>query len=376
MGELVIKAAIEKGATVVVVISQFITLSYMGFVFKCDSDHGKFVGEVSEDGRFLSVTGNNTTVFNERDPTNMDWAGAEAKYVVESTEVFTTTDKALSLTKGSAKKVTITDHSADAPMAVMGVNYKKYAQSPQVVSHTSCTAITGLKTTTHAATKTQNLVDSQSRQSWREGRGAARNIFPSSSESTTAVGRLFPSSFGSITEEANWTWTFPNGTSVFPFESVLDIMVKTPIGPVVIVNDMDSDHDQVGLSRAATVCAVTCLFKEFQLSASFESLIETVPGIKKSLLKLDKKAVDFEEQKQNLEEDTPYRERFEVVQKLLTNQKEGVSSKNNAEEIMDCVAQTSLYVIISAGYVSDHAIGTRNAMESQQYLKRPQVSKK
>ena len=153
-------------------------------------------------------------------------------------------------------------------------------------------------------------------------------------------------------------------------------MVKTPIGPVVIVNDMDSDHDQVGLSRAATVCAVTCLFKEFQLSASFESLIETVPGIKKSLLKLDKKAVDFEEQKQNLEEDTPYRERFEVVQKLLTNQKEGVSSKNNAEEIMDCVAQTSLYVIISAGYVSDHAIGTRNAMESQQYLKRPQVSKK
>ena len=155
MGELVIKAAIEKGATVVVVINPFIPLSYMGYMFKCDSDHGKFVGEVSEDGRFLSVTGNNTTVFNERDPTNMNWAGTGAKYVVESTEVFTTTDKALSLTKGRAKKVTITDHSADAPMAVMGVNYKKYAQSLQVVSHTSCPAKNDLKTTAHAATTTQ-----------------------------------------------------------------------------------------------------------------------------------------------------------------------------------------------------------------------------
>ena len=391
IGKLVLKAAIGKGATVVVVIDPFIHLDYMDYMFKYDSDHGKFVGEVSEDRRFLYVTGNNITVFNERDPTNIDWAGAGAEYVVGSAEVFTTTDMALSLTKGRADKVTITDHSAEAPMAVMGVNYKKYAQSLQVVSRTSCPAnclaqlaqvISDLKTTANAATTTQKLVDGRSGKNWREGRGAAWNIFPSSS--------------GSITAEANWTWKFPNGNSVFPFESVFDIMVKTPVGPAVntpvIVKDMDHDNDQVGLSRAATGCVVTCLFKKFQISASFESLIETVPGIKESLLKLDRKVMDFEEQKQNLEEDTPFREKFEVVQQLLTNRKNGVGSKNNAEEIMDCAAQaflvtkimdktmdkiqTSLYVIIFAGYVSDHAVCARNAMESQQYLQRPKVTKR
>ena len=186
------------------------------------------------------------------------------------------------------------------------------------------------------------------------------------------------------------SWKFPNGYSVSPFESVLDMMVKTLVGPAV--NTPVIVNDQVGLSRAATGCVVTCLFKKFQISASFESLIETVPGIKESLLKLDRKVMDFEEQKQNLEEDTPFREKFEVVQQLLTNRKNGVGSKNNAEEIMDCAAQaflvtkimdktmdkiqTSLYVIIFAGYVSDHAVCARYAMESQQYLQRPKVTKR
>ena len=82
MGKLVLKAAIGKGATVVVVIDPFIPLYYMDYMFKYDSDHGKFVGEVSEDRRLLYETENNITVFNENDPPDMDWSGAGAKYVV------------------------------------------------------------------------------------------------------------------------------------------------------------------------------------------------------------------------------------------------------------------------------------------------------
>ena len=235
IGKLVLKAAIGKGATVVVVIDPFIPLYYMDYMFKYDSDHGKFVGEVSEDRRFLYVTGNNITVFNERDPPNMDWAGAGAEYVVESAGVFTTTDKTLAHTKGRAKKVTISDPSADAPMSVMGVNHKKYDQSLHVVFNTSCPAnclaplatvitdtygiIEDLKTTVHAATTTQKLVDGRSGKNWREGRGAAQNIFPPSSGSTKAVGRLFPKLNEKLTRRA---FRVPS-----PGVSVVNLTVRT-----------------------------------------------------------------------------------------------------------------------------------------------------
>ena len=124
---------------VVAVNDPFITLDYMVYMFKYDSTHGKFKGEVKEDGKFLYVNGNKIVVFNERDPAAINWASAGAEYVVESTGVFTTTDKALAHTKGGAKKVIISAPSADAPMFVMGVNHEKYDKSLQVVSNASCT---------------------------------------------------------------------------------------------------------------------------------------------------------------------------------------------------------------------------------------------
>ena len=98
----------------------FIPLDYMVYMFKYDSTHGQFKGEVHEDGKFLYVNGQKITVFNERDPVNINWASAGAEYVVESTGVFTTIDKALAHVKGGgAKKVIISAPSTDAPMYVM-----------------------------------------------------------------------------------------------------------------------------------------------------------------------------------------------------------------------------------------------------------------
>merc|ERR1711978_630934 len=121
-------------------------------------------------------------------------------------------------------------------------------------------------------------------------------------------------------------WRVPVCNSASPLESDYDIMVKTLIGtsintPVIV-------NDQVGLSRATTGCVIACLFKEFQISASFEGLVETVPGVNASLLKTDRYTMD-------MKKDALFRGEFEVVKELLAALKDGVGAKNNADKIID-----------------------------------------
>ena len=235
IGRLVTRAAVAKeGIQVVAINDPFIDLAYMVYMFKYDSTHGRFNGDVeARDGK-LYINGNAITVHGERDPSQIPWAKDGAEFVVESTGVFTTIEKASAHLKGGAKHVVISAPSADAPMFVMGVNEDKYNKSMSVVSNASCTTnclaplakvindnfgiVEGLMTTVHSYTATQKTVDGPSGKSWRDGRGAAQNIIPASTGAAKAVGKVIPELNGKLTGMA---FRVPT-----PNVSVVDLTVR------------------------------------------------------------------------------------------------------------------------------------------------------
>jgi len=215
IGRLVLRAAIEKGADVVAINDPFIELDYMVYMFKYDSTHGRFSGEIKAENGQLIVNGKKIAVYQERDPTQIPWGKSGADIVVESTGVFTTIEKAGAHLKGGAKKVVISAPSADAPMFVMGVNESAYDPSMNIISNASCTTnclaplakvindnfeiVEGLMTTVHAITATQKTVDGPSGKLWRDGRGAAQNIIPAATGAAKAVGKVIPALNGKLT---------------------------------------------------------------------------------------------------------------------------------------------------------------------------------
>ena len=216
IGRLVFRASIDNPAVQVVGINDpFIDLEYMVYMIKYDSIHGRFNGDVAVVDGKLVVNGKKIAVFNEKDPANIAWGSCGADYIVESTGVFTTIDKAAAHFKGGAKKVVISAPSADAPMFVMGVNQNTYKTDMKVISNASCTTnclaplakvihdaygiVEGLMTTVHAVTATQKTQDGPSNKDWRGGRAAGYNIIPSSTGAAKAVGKVIPSLNGKLT---------------------------------------------------------------------------------------------------------------------------------------------------------------------------------
>lgn len=230
-----LRAAIEKGSCKVVAINDpFIDLEYMAYMFKYDSTHGRYAGDVSTKDGKLIVDGSVINIYEHRDPAEIPWGQAGADYVIESTGVFTLKEKAEKHFVGGAKKVIISAPSKDAPMFVCGVNESKYTPDLNVISNASCTTNClaplvkvihekygieeGLMTTVHATTATQKTVDGPSQKDWRGGRGAGANIIPSSTGAAKAVGKVIPELNGKLTGMA---FRVPT-----PDVSVVDLTVR------------------------------------------------------------------------------------------------------------------------------------------------------
>jgi glyceraldehyde 3-phosphate dehydrogenase len=187
----------------------------MDYLFKYDSVHSHFQGEVSHAPGSLTINGHEIKVFQERDPKNIPWGANEIVYVIDSTGVFTTLSGCQSHIEGGAQHVIITAPSADAPMYVMGVNEEHYTPDQHIISNASCTTnclaplvkvidqnfgiIEGLMTTVHATTATQPTVDGVNKKDYRSGRSAMNNIIPSSTGAAKAVGAVWPPVNGKLT---------------------------------------------------------------------------------------------------------------------------------------------------------------------------------
>ena len=205
----------KQNIEIVAINDPFLDLNYMKYLFKYDSTHGKWEGSVEIINDKLYIDGKGITIFKERDPSKIDWLSVNAEYIIESTGVFTSMEKAKLHLIGGAKKVVVTAPSDDIPMYVMGVNHKTYTNDQNIVSNASCTTnclaplvkvlednfgiVEGLMTTIHATTATQKTVDGPSGKKWRLGRGANSNIIPSTTGAAKAVGKIIPELDGKLT---------------------------------------------------------------------------------------------------------------------------------------------------------------------------------
>lgn len=216
IGRLVFRAAQGRDDIEIVGINDLLDVDYIAYMLRYDSVHGKFKGEVSVANGNLVVNGKEIRITAERNPADLKWDAVGAEYVVESTGLFLTAEKAQAHIDAGAKKVVMSAPSKDStPMFVMGVNEDKLTPEMTIVSNASCTTnclapitkvlndkfgvVEGLMTTIHATTATQKTVDGPSMKDWRGGRSALTNIIPSSTGAAKAVGKVIPELNGKLT---------------------------------------------------------------------------------------------------------------------------------------------------------------------------------
>lgn len=215
IGRLVFRAAQHYDNIEIVGINDLISAEYMAYMLKYDTVHGKFDGTIAVENGKLVVNGKSIRITSEKNPEDLKWGEIGAEYIVESTGIFLTKEKAQAHITAGAKRVVMSGPPKDdTPMFVIGVNEKSY-KGEVFVSNASCTTncvaplvkvihekfgITdALMTSIHATTASQKSVDGPSMKDWRGGRAASGNIIPSSTGAAKAVGKVIPELAGKIT---------------------------------------------------------------------------------------------------------------------------------------------------------------------------------
>lgn len=227
IGRMVLRAALARPELDVVAINDpFIKPEYMVYQFKYDSTQGTYKGDVSFKDDILCIDGKEIKTYAEKDPSAIPWGAQNCVFVAECTGIFKAVAKAKVHLRDGVKKVLVSAPN-DGPMFVMGVNHTSY-EGQDVISNASCTTNclapvafalhekfgieSGLMTTIHGATATQNCVDGPNKK-WRSGRGCMQNIIPATTGAAKAVGVVCPDLNGRLTGMA-FRVPVPDGSCV------------------------------------------------------------------------------------------------------------------------------------------------------------------
>jgi glyceraldehyde 3-phosphate dehydrogenase len=252
IGRMAFQAICDQGLLgkeidVVAVVDISTDADYFAYQMKYDSVHGKFKHTVDtaksdasrEENDLLIVNGHKIKcVLATKSPDQLPWKDLGVEYVVESTGLFTDSEKAKGHLAAGARKVIISaPGKGEVKTLVMGVNEQEYDSAKHhIVSNASCTTNclapvvhvllkegfgieTGLMTTIHSFTATQKTVDGPSKKDWRGGRAASINIIPSTTGAAKAVGEVLPATKGKLT---GMSFRVPT-----PDVSVVDLTFRT-----------------------------------------------------------------------------------------------------------------------------------------------------
>ena len=237
IGRMVLRQANKNPNVEIVAINDLVPSDNLAYLLKYDSTHGKFNGEVLAGQNNIEINGKKIECLSEKNPCDLPWSDLKIDYVIESTGLFTASEKVAEHLKAGAKKVVISapTKSPEIKTLVMGVNHEKYdPRKDNIVSNASCTTNClapivkvvldnygieeGLMTTVHAVTATQPTLDGPSKKDWRGGRSGSQNIIPASTGAAKAVGLCIPEIAGKIT---GMSFRVPT-----PNVSVIDLTVK------------------------------------------------------------------------------------------------------------------------------------------------------
>ena len=239
IGRNIIRAAKGDPSIEWIAVNDIADAKTLAHLFKYDSVHGVYKGDVQAKDHSIMIDGKEVKVFAEKDPARLIWKEMGVDIVIESTGLFTSRDKAqVHISSGGAKKVLISAPAKDEDITiVMGVNDYLYdPQKHHIISNASCTTnclapivhvllkegfgiAEGLMTTIHSYTATQKTVDAPSKKDWKGGRSAAINIIPSTTGAAKAVALVCPEVAGKLTGMA---FRVPT-----PTVSAVDLTVKT-----------------------------------------------------------------------------------------------------------------------------------------------------
>lgn len=281
IGRMVFQAVCDQGLLgkeidVVAVVDVSTDADYFAYQMKYDSVHGKFKHDVKTEKSDASKTENDVLVVNGnkikcvaavKNLNELPWKALGVEYVIESTGLFTDSEKAKGHLEAGAKKVIISaPGKGDVKTIVMGVNENEYDSAKHnIVSNASCTTNClapvvhvllkegigidrGLMTTIHAYTATQKTVDGPSKKDWRGGRAAAANIIPSTTGAAKAVGEVLPATKGKMTgmsfrvptpdvSVVDLTFTAARDTSIEEIDGLLKNASKTYLKNILGVTD-------------------------------------------------------------------------------------------------------------------------------------------